>query len=103
MFLTTSNQERRNIFYTSHGCLHQHHYRVVYQFWFQFSLLYHTAIRIKVVGENHPAGENEQGTEIFNPFRYLPCSFEPETPVPQSGTQKTVGSRPCPKEINAHG
>jgi hypothetical protein len=62
----------------------------------------------------HPSGSRSLGRiippvrksrdmEISNPFWNLPYSFEPETPVPYSGTQKTVGSRPCPKEINTHG
>ncbi len=55
------------------------------------------------LGRIIPPVRKSRGTKISNPFWNLPCSFEPETPVPQSGTQKTVGSKPCPKEINTHG
>ena len=51
---------------------------------FVFSLLYHAPIRIKVVREGSPAGEKEQGPESPEISQKLPCSFEPETPVPHN-------------------
>jgi len=50
-----------------------------------------------------PPVRRSKGTEISNSFLNLACSFEPETPVPFHGTQKNVGSKPCPKGINIHG
>ena len=57
---------------------------------FVFSLLYHAPIRIKVIPEDHSAGEKEQGFgDLKDPSEDFPCSFEPETPVRLSGPRKS--------------
>jgi len=67
-------------------------------FGFSLSLLYHAPIRIKSFGTFQPL--EEKGCRAERPQR--PRSeatrwFSPTPPVPFHGTQKIVGSKPCPK------
>ncbi len=94
--LATSNRER-HVIWTSPRVRHQHHCRVFYRFRSQVSLLYHAPIRIKVVRENHPAGEKEQDRETSENLSDLPLLVRAGDPCPLLRTQKIVGSKPCPK------
>src|SRR4030042_5576170 len=71
---------------------------------FGFSLLYHAPIRIKGIGMFKSLEEKGCGAERPQvPRSEATRWFPPAPPVPFHGTQKIVGSRPCPKEINIHG
>ena len=102
-FLAPSHRERRHVICTSSRVLHQHHCRVFYRFWSLVSLLYHAPIRIKVVREDHPAGEKEQGHADLQYLLESSLLVRTGNPCPLLRTQKIVGSRPCPKGINFHG
>ncbi len=75
----------------------------VFGFQYRFPLLYHAPIRIKVVREVYPAGEKEQAPGCLGALQEPSLLVRAGNPCPLRRTQKIVGSRPCPKEINIHG
>ena len=46
--------------------------------WRCLSLLHHAPIRIKVIRNDHSAGEKEQGLGDMQDLKRCPCSFEPD-------------------------
>jgi hypothetical protein len=86
--------EQREWFYL----LAQHLYRCrIFFGWRCLSLLHHAPIRIKVIRDDHPAGEKEQGLGDIQNLKSRLCSFEPD-PYPPKRDQKIFGTRPCPNQ-----
>ena len=63
----------------SFNLLRQHRYPCrIFFGWRCLSLLHHAPIRIKVIRDDHPAGEKEQGLGDIQDLKRRPCSFEPD-------------------------
>jgi len=71
---------------------------------YSFSLLYHAPIRIKSFRTFQSLEEKGCGAERPQIPRSEATRWFPSlAPCPLLRTQKIVGSRPCPKEINIYG
>jgi len=63
----------------SGNLLGQHLYRCrIFFGWRCLSLLHHAPIRIKVIRDDHPAGEKEQGLGAIQDLKPRHCSFKPD-------------------------